>query len=62
MTMLADTFTDEKKRQYAMGMALGGLGLGLSVGPPFGGATYQYIGKTAPFLILCACILITGCE
>lgn len=62
MTILADTYDDENDRQYAMGLALGGLGLGLSVGPPFGGAAYQYFGREAPFLILCGLIFIDGCR
>lgn len=62
MTILADTYEDEKERQYAMGLALGGLGLGLSVGPPFGGTAYEYLGKSAPFLILCGLIFIDGCR
>ncbi|KAK7578270.1 hypothetical protein V9T40_010475 [Parthenolecanium corni] len=53
ITALADRFTDEKKRANAIRVALAGLGIGLSVGPPFGGFTYQHIGKTSPFLILC---------
>jgi DHA1 family solute carrier family 18 vesicular amine transporter 1/2 len=33
-------------------VALGGLALGVLIGPPFGGFMYQFVGKTAPFLVL----------
>jgi len=52
MGMLADRYTDDKERGNAMGIALGGLALGVLIGPPFGGFMYQFVGKTAPFLIL----------
>ena len=35
--MLADRYTDDKERGNAMGIALGGLALGVLIGPPFGG-------------------------
>lgn len=43
-----------------MGIALGGLALGVLIGPPFGGIMYEFIGKTAPFLILSALALGDG--
>ena len=39
--MLADRYTDDKERGNAMGIALGGLALGVLIGPPFGGFMYQ---------------------
>lgn len=50
--MLADRYTDDKERGNAMGVALGGLALGVLIGPPFGGIMYEFVGKSAPFLIL----------
>ena len=44
-----------------MGIALGGLALGVLIGPPFGGFMYQFVGKTAPFLVLAALALVDGC-
>ncbi|KAG5682361.1 hypothetical protein PVAND_011717 [Polypedilum vanderplanki] len=52
MGMLADRYTDDKERGNAMGIALGGLALGVLIGPPFGGFMYEFVGKTAPFLVL----------
>ncbi|XP_021948937.1 synaptic vesicular amine transporter [Folsomia candida] len=57
MGMLAERFPDDKERGNAMGVALGGLALGVLIGPPFGGVMYQFVGKTAPFLIL-ACLAL----
>lgn len=31
-----------------------------SVGPPFGGVVYQYLGKEAPFIILASLGIIDG--
>jgi len=61
MGMLADRYTDDKERGNAMGLALGGLALGVLIGPPFGGFMYQFVGKTAPFLILAFLALLDGC-
>merc|ERR1712117_533314 len=61
MGMLADRYTDDKERGNAMGIALGGLALGVLIGPPFGGFMYQFVGKTAPFLILAFLALADGC-
>lgn len=37
MGMLAERYPDDKERGNAMGIALGGLALGVLIGPPFGG-------------------------
>jgi len=60
MGMLADRYTDDRERGNAMGIALGGLALGVLVGPPFGGVMYQFVGKEAPFLLLAALVLVDG--
>uniref|UniRef100_A0A671UU61 Solute carrier family 18 member 2 n=1 Tax=Sparus aurata TaxID=8175 RepID=A0A671UU61_SPAAU len=52
MGMLASVYTDDEERGQAIGIALGGLALGVLVGPPFGSVMYEFVGKTAPFLIL----------
>ncbi|XP_040575533.1 synaptic vesicular amine transporter [Lepeophtheirus salmonis] len=61
MGMLAERFPDDKERGNAMGIALGGLALGVLIGPPFGGIMYQFVGKTAPFLVLAMLALLDGC-
>lgn len=60
--MLAEKYPDDKERGNAMGIALGGLALGVLIGPPFGGVMYEFVGKTAPFLILSALALGDGCK
>ncbi|KAK5650016.1 hypothetical protein RI129_001045 [Pyrocoelia pectoralis] len=52
MGMLAERYPEDKERGNAMGVALGGLALGVLIGPPFGGFMYEFVGKTAPFLVL----------
>merc|ERR1719187_808237 len=61
MGMLADRNPDDKERGNAMGLALGGLAMGVVIGPPFGGFMYQFVGKTAPFLVLAFLALADGC-
>jgi len=60
--MLAERYQDDKERGNAMGIALGGLALGVLIGPPFGGVMYEFVGKSAPFLVLSALALGDGCK
>nr|XP_048715495.1 synaptic vesicular amine transporter isoform X2 [Caretta caretta] len=60
MGMLASVYTDDEERGNAMGIALGGLAMGVLVGPPFGSVMYEFVGKTAPFLVLAALALLDG--
>lgn len=62
MGMLADRYPDDKERGNAMGIALGGLALGVLIGPPFGGIMYEFVGKSIPFLILAFLALLDGCK
>lgn len=62
MGMLADRYPDDRERGNAMAIALGGLALGVLIGPPFGGVLYEFIGKSAPFFILAFLALLDGCE
>lgn len=43
-------------RSKIMPLAFGGIALGVLIGYPFGGVAYQFIGKTAPFLLIAAFI------
>ncbi|XP_012946767.1 synaptic vesicular amine transporter [Aplysia californica] len=61
MGMIATYFPDDKERGNAMGIALGGLAMGVLVGPPFGGIMYEFAGKETPFLILAALAFFDGC-
>ncbi|XP_040293647.1 synaptic vesicular amine transporter [Bufo bufo] len=60
MGMLASVYTDDEERGNAMGIALGGLAMGVLVGPPFGSIFYEFVGKTAPFLVLAILVLFDG--
>ncbi|TPP67435.1 Synaptic vesicular amine transporter [Fasciola gigantica] len=60
MGMLATVYTDDKERSRAFSWALSGLAMGVLVGPPFGGICYQFINKSAPFLILASLALLDG--
>ncbi|XP_077206007.1 synaptic vesicular amine transporter [Paroedura picta] len=60
MGMLASVYTDDEERGNAMGIALGGMALGVLVGPPFGSVMYEFVGKAAPFLVLAALALLDG--
>ncbi|CAF0757281.1 unnamed protein product [Rotaria sordida] len=58
--MLADRYPEDEERGKAMGTALGGLALGVLIGPPFGGFMYEYVGKASPFLVLATLGLFDG--
>lgn len=60
MGMLAQAYPDDQERGAAMGIALGGLALGVLVGPPFGGVLYELSGKELPFVILALLALFDG--
>ncbi|OCT71304.1 synaptic vesicular amine transporter [Xenopus laevis] len=60
MGMLASVYTDDEERGNAMGVALGGLAMGVLVGPPFGSILYEFVGKTAPFIVLAVLVLFDG--
>ena len=58
--MLAQAYTDDMERGSAMGIALGGLALGVLVGPPYGGVLYQWAGKELPFILLALLAVFDG--
>lgn len=60
MSMLADRFPDDAERGNAMAIALGGLALGVVIGPPFGGFMYEYWSKSSPFIVLSILALLDG--
>ncbi|XP_032889847.1 synaptic vesicular amine transporter [Amblyraja radiata] len=60
MGMLASVYTDDEERGNAMGIALGGMALGVLVGPPFGSVMFEFVGKTTPFLFLASLALLDG--
>ena len=62
MGMLAERYPDDQERGNAMGIALGGLAMGVLIGPPFGSFMLQFVGKTAPFIVLAVLALGDGRE
>uniref|UniRef100_A0A3Q1B5W9 Major facilitator superfamily (MFS) profile domain-containing protein n=1 Tax=Amphiprion ocellaris TaxID=80972 RepID=A0A3Q1B5W9_AMPOC len=60
--MLASVYTDDEERGIAMGVALGGLAMGVLIGAPFGSVMYDFVGKSAPFLILALLAVFDGGE
>ncbi|CAJ0609364.1 unnamed protein product [Cylicocyclus nassatus] len=60
MGMLAQAYPDDAERGSAMGIALGGIALGVLVGPPYGGVLYQWAGKELPFILLALLALFDG--
>lgn len=62
MGMLAEKYPDDRERGNAMAIAMGGLALGVMIGPPFGGVMYEFVSKSAPFLVLAAVALLDGRE
>lgn len=60
MGLIAEHYKNDEERGKAMGIALGGLALGVLIGPQFGGTLYHYVGKSAPFLILAAMTFAIG--
>lgn len=46
-------------RNRLMPLAFGGIALGVLIGYPLGGAAYQLLGKTAPFMFIAFFILIS---
>lgn len=60
MGMLAQAYPDDAERGSAMGIALGGLALGVLIGPPYGGVLYQWSGKELPFVLLALLALFDG--
>ncbi|XP_075711526.1 chromaffin granule amine transporter [Rhinoderma darwinii] len=58
--MLANVYTDDYERGKAMGIALGGLALGVLTGAPFGSVMYEFVGKASPFLVLAVLALLDG--
>nr|XP_039261023.1 synaptic vesicular amine transporter-like [Styela clava] len=60
LAMLASRFPNDEERGKMIGIALGGLALGVLIGPSFGSLTYEMAGKSTPFLVLAAASFLIG--
>ncbi|XP_076266068.1 synaptic vesicular amine transporter-like [Rhynchophorus ferrugineus] len=58
MCILAKSVPKEARNRL-MPLAFGGIALGVLIGYPLGGTTYQLFGKTAPFLFISSFVLIS---
>src|SRR5690606_37413089 len=59
--LLAEKYPDDRERGNCMALALGGIALGVLIGPPFGGMMFQFIGESSPFITLAFLALLDGC-
>lgn len=57
MCILAKRLTNDL-RPRVMPLAFGGIALGVLIGYPFGGAAYQLVGRSAPFLFISFFVII----
>ncbi|ENN75493.1 hypothetical protein HUJ04_001706 [Dendroctonus ponderosae] len=58
MCILAKNLPKESRNRL-MPLAFGGIALGVLIGYPLGGAAYQLLGKSAPFMLIAFFILIS---
>lgn len=59
MSLVAQLYVEPDKRSKIMGTILGSIAVGVLIGYPFGGITYDLVGKAAPFHILTVLCLFT---
>ena len=59
MGLLAAVFTDDEERGKVMGIAIGGISLGIIIGPVYGSILYQFFGQAVPFIV--AAVMIGLC-
>jgi len=45
-------YSEEKERSRVMGYVLGGIAVGVLVGYPLGGFLYDFVGESAPFILI----------
>ena len=55
---MAAHYSDHVEREKVMAITMSGYGLGIVMGPTFGGITYQHLGKGFPFLLLSSVAIV----
>ncbi len=45
-------YPEEKQRSRIMGYVLGGIAVGVLVGYPLGGFLFDFVGESAPFIVI----------
>lgn len=45
-------YSEEKQRSRVMGYVLGGIAVGVLVGYPLGGFLFDFVGESAPFILI----------
>lgn len=50
-------YPEDEKRSRMMGIILGSVAVGVLVGYPFGGILYDFVGKSAPFMVIIVFLL-----
>jgi len=60
ISLLADRFVDDCERGKALGHAIGGLAMGVLLGPTFGSIIYSFAGKSAVFFVLSGMTLVVA--
>jgi MFS transporter, DHA1 family, solute carrier family 18 (vesicular amine transporter), member 1/2 len=57
MSLVAQLYPEDEKRSKVMGVILGSVALGVLIGYPLGGVFYDFVGITAPFLLIAAVLV-----
>lgn len=58
MGMIANLFEVDQERSKAMGLVLGGIASGVLIGYPLGGILFDFVGETAPFIMMDVAIAV----
>lgn len=61
MSLVATLYPEDEKRSKVMGVVLGSIALGVLIGYPVGGILYDFVGKSSPFWIICALLVVVLC-
>ncbi|XP_076105674.1 synaptic vesicular amine transporter-like [Mytilus galloprovincialis] len=58
MSLLAEQYHEDGERSRVMGIAMGGIAVGVLIGYPFGSLLYFYVGSSAPFILIMVFVVI----